>query len=55
MGNNIKFPKNIYYNYLLLKYMGAFLDTPIKDKNPEHGNNDMCWWAACSMQGWRTG
>ena len=35
--------------------MGAYLDTPIKEKNPEHGNNEICAWGACSMQGWRCG
>ena len=35
--------------------MGAYLDKPVTDKNPEIGHNDMCWWGACSMQGWRTG
>jgi hypothetical protein len=33
--------------------MGDFLDKPMKDKNPEKGNNDMCSWGVCSMQGWR--
>jgi len=33
--------------------MGAYLDCPIKDKNATHGNTDICWWGACSMQGWR--
>ena len=35
--------------------MGAYLDTPITDKNPENGSNNMCKWAVCSMQGWRVG
>ena len=35
--------------------MGAYLDTPMKDKNPESGSNQTCAWGACSMQGWRTG
>lgn len=35
--------------------MGQYLDTPIKDKNPENGKNEMCRWGACSMQGWRCG
>jgi hypothetical protein len=33
--------------------MGAYLDNPIKDKNPESGHNNMCSWGVCSMQGWR--
>ena len=33
--------------------MGAYLDTPIKDKNSEFGSHDIAWWGACSMQGWR--
>jgi len=33
--------------------MGAYLDTPIKDKNSEFGANDTAWWGVCSMQGWR--
>jgi serine/threonine protein phosphatase PrpC len=33
--------------------MGAYLDAPIKDKNPEPGQNDMAVWGACAMQGWR--
>ena len=35
--------------------MGAYLDQPIKDKNPESGINEQCAWGACSMQGWRCG
>lgn len=35
--------------------MGGFLDTPIKDKNPESGQNDHFIWGACAMQGWRSG
>lgn len=35
--------------------MGAYLDTPIKEKNPENGVNAICAWGACSMQGWRCG
>lgn len=34
--------------------MGGFLDAPIKDKNPEPGQNDHFYWGACSMQGWRS-
>ena len=34
--------------------MGAYLDTPVKDKNSENGQNEMCAWGLCSMQGWRT-
>jgi hypothetical protein len=33
--------------------MGAYLDTPEKEKNPENGNNDFMNWGLCSMQGWR--
>mmetsp|Transcript_14777 Transcript_14777/g.22907 ORF Transcript_14777/g.22907 Transcript_14777/m.22907 type:complete len:189 (-) Transcript_14777:414-980(-) len=33
--------------------MGAYLDTPIKEKNPEHGSFSDLSWGACSMQGWR--
>ena len=33
--------------------MGAYLDAPIKDKNPEPGTNEMVSWGACAMQGWR--
>jgi len=29
--------------------MGAYLDKPIEDKNPEPGKNDMCAWGACAM------
>ena len=35
--------------------MGAYLDTPVRDKNPEDGYNDQCKWGVCSMQGWRCG
>ncbi len=35
--------------------MGAYLDTPITEKNPEPGHNELLCWGACSMQGWRTG
>ena len=35
--------------------MGAYLDTPIKDKNSERGINEICAWGLCSMQGWRCG
>ena len=34
--------------------MGAFLDSPITEKNPETGQNEICSWGLCSMQGWRT-
>ena len=34
--------------------MGAFLDSPITDKNSELGENEICSWGLCSMQGWRT-
>ena len=33
--------------------MGAFLDAPIKDKNPDPGQNANFCWGACGMQGWR--
>lgn len=35
--------------------MGAYLDTPVTDKNPENGANEMVRWGLCSMQGWRCG
>jgi hypothetical protein len=35
--------------------MGGFLDTPIKDKNPDPGMNESFAWGACGMQGWRSG
>ena len=35
--------------------MGGFLDAPIKEKNPEPGQNDNFYWGACAMQGWRSG
>lgn len=35
--------------------MGAYLDTPITEKNPESGKNNQVAWGACSMQGWRCG
>ena len=35
--------------------MGGFLDAPIKEKNPEPGQNENFIWGACSMQGWRSG
>lgn len=35
--------------------MGAYLDSPIKDKNPEFGSYDNIHWGACAMQGWRCG
>ena len=34
--------------------MGAFLEQPLKEKNPEDGQSDLCNWGLCSMQGWRT-
>ena len=33
--------------------MGAYLDTPNKEKFSEKGWNDMAWWGTCGMQGWR--
>ena len=37
--------------------MGAYLDKPVEDKNPESGSSkdNAIWWGACSMQGWRCG
>ena len=35
--------------------MGAYLDAPLKDKNPEFGQNNDFFWGACAMQGWRCG
>lgn len=35
--------------------MGAYLDAPITDKNPEPGENKNYIWGACAMQGWRCG
>jgi hypothetical protein len=35
--------------------MGAYLDKPIEDKNPENGSFNGLSYGACSMQGWRTG
>ena len=29
--------------------MGAYLDTPMKDKNPETGGTEIAWWGACGM------
>ena len=34
--------------------MGPFLDKPLKEKNPDDGESDLCKWGMCSMQGWRT-
>lgn len=33
--------------------MGPFLDKPLMELNEEDGENDMCIWGLCSMQGWR--
>lgn len=33
--------------------MGAYLDTPVRDKNPEDDSNGYMTWGLCSMQGWR--
>lgn len=33
--------------------MGAYLDTPITDKNSEVDFNEQASWGLCSMQGWR--
>ena len=33
--------------------MGTFLDKPLMEKNAEDGENEMCMWGLCSMQGWR--
>ena len=35
--------------------MGAYLDTPNKEKDSESGKNELCAWGATGMQGWRTG
>ena len=35
--------------------MGAYLDTPVTEKNPENGKNEQASWGVCSMQGWRCG
>lgn len=32
-----------------LNRMGAYLDKPIEEKNPEPGKNDICAWGACAM------
>ena len=33
--------------------MGAYLDAPITEKNPQNGSGHFCKWGACGMQGWR--
>ena len=33
--------------------MGAYLDAPITDLNPQDGKATFCQWGACGMQGWR--
>jgi serine/threonine protein phosphatase PrpC len=33
--------------------MGAYLDAPIREKNPESGETELMYWGLCSMQGWR--
>ena len=35
--------------------MGAYLDTPNKEKDSESGKNGLCAYGATGMQGWRTG
>ena len=35
--------------------MGAYLDTPITEKNSEFNTNEQASWGLCSMQGWRCG
>ena len=35
--------------------MGAYLDTPLTDKNSENGQGQIAYWGLCSMQGWRCG
>jgi len=35
--------------------MGAYLDTPITDKNSEFGSTSQAYWGLSSMQGWRCG
>ena len=34
--------------------MGAYLDKPIIEKNPENGSFNGISYGVCSMQGWRT-
>ena len=34
--------------------MGAYLDSPITDKQSESGSCDIASWGAVGMQGWRT-
>ena len=33
--------------------MGAYLDTPIKEKHSDWGGTQIAWWGATGMQGWR--
>ena len=33
--------------------MGPYLGTPNKEKDSEDGENKLCSYGACSMQGWR--
>ena len=35
--------------------MGAYLDTPNKEKDSDCGKNELCAFGATGMQGWRTG
>lgn len=37
--------------------MGAYLDAPLREKNPESGSHidQTLIWGACAMQGWRCG
>lgn len=35
--------------------MGAYLDQPNTNKNPESGKAGGLDWGACAMQGWRCG
>ena len=56
--SNLKLIKNILTQTQTnksFKHMGGFLDSPIKEKNPEPGSNENFYWGACSMQGWRSG
>ena len=49
------FPTFIRITNFVLLQMGAYLDAPIEDKNPEPGENPRFSWGACAMQGWRCG
>ena len=47
LGNKLIHKKVIIIK--IVKLMGAYLDAPIKDKNPEPGQNEMAVWGACAM------